>query len=228
MTLPDRLRLRILSTEDTYLCGTDSGSTEWRVRITSALYTPDIEYLSEGDTVMLLDLAPDPEQPDTLTAQRLIVEPDYLIDISSLAACFTECGPHPMRYLLSMLAPKEVTMPILLGNTANQFLDDCVNHSPERPATYNTSIRKAFATDALKFAVCPDINASFFSEARNQYDRAQEEPCWSPHSSAPHWAYRAVSTICRATYAASSNSSRARPMSITHSPKAPNKAIRHR
>ena len=185
MNQPDRLRLRILSTEDTYLCGVDSESTEWHVRITSALYTPDIEHLREGDTVMLLDIAPDPEQPDTLTAQRLIVEPDYLIDISSLSACFTECGPHPMRYLLSMLAPKEVTMPILLGNTANQFLDDCVNHSPERPATYNTSIRKAFATDALKFAVCPDINASFFSEARNQYEHIRSS-IEALHTRYPH------------------------------------------
>jgi hypothetical protein len=81
-----------------------------------------MEALSEGDTVMLLDIYS--ETDDTMSAQRLILEPDYLIDISSLSACFSESGPHPMRYLLSLLAPKEVTKPILLGNTANQFLDD--------------------------------------------------------------------------------------------------------
>ena len=170
MTMPDRLRLRITDTESPYIRGIDAEGTAWHAHIASELYTPDIKQLHEGNIVMLLGITHDDEQSHELTASRLIVEPDYLIDISSLAACFTESGPHPMRYLLSMLAPKEVTMPILLGNTANQFLDDCVNHSPERPATYTTSIRKAFATDALKFAVCRDINAGFFDETRNQYE----------------------------------------------------------
>ena len=185
MSQPDCLRLRILSTEEHRLYGTDTEGTEWHVHITSELYTPDIKHLHEGDTVMLLDIASDAELPHSLTAQRLIVEPDYLIDISSLSACFTECGAHPMRYLLSLLTPKEVTMPILLGNTANQFLDDCVNHSPERPATYNTSIRKAFANDALKFAVCPGITAAFFSEARNQYEHIRSS-IEALHTRYPH------------------------------------------
>ena len=170
MTMPNRLRLRITDTESPYINGTDMEGTSWHVLIGKELYTPDIEHLSKGDIVMLLGITPHAEEPHTLKASRLIVEPDYLIDISSLSSCFTESGPHPMRYLLSMLAHKEVTMPILLGNTANQFLDDWVNHSPERPSTYTTSIRKAFATDALKFAVCPDINTAFFNEARNQYE----------------------------------------------------------
>lgn len=167
MSHPDRLRLRIHHIEHPYLHGTDAEGRMYRCSIRDSHYIADMEALSEGDTVMLLDI--NSETDDTMSAQRLILEPDYLIDISSLSACFSESGPHPMRYLLSLLAPKEVTKPILLGNTANQFLDDCVNHSPERPATFDTSIRKAFAADALKFAVCPDINASFFQEARDQY-----------------------------------------------------------
>lgn len=165
------LRLQIHSTEPPYICGTDKDNKPWRVRIAHPAY--DTDTLTEGDTVMFLDLAPDAEDTEAWQAGRVILEPDYLIDISSLAACFTECGPHPMRYLLSMLAPKEVTRHILLGNTANQFLDDCVNHSPERPASYNTSVRKAFANDALKFAVCPDIDAAFFEEAKSQYANIQ-------------------------------------------------------
>ena len=168
MTRPTHLRLQIHSIESPYICGSDMEKNSWRIRITNSTY--DTTVLHEGDTVMLLDLVPDTEDSTLLQANRLILEPDYLIDISSLSACFDECGPHPMRYVLSMLTPKEVTKHILLGNTANQFLDDCVNHSPERPASYDTSVRKAFAADALKFAVCPDINAAFFQEARSQYD----------------------------------------------------------
>ena len=168
MTRPIHLRLQVHGIEPPYICGTDTDKNLRRVRITNPVY--DIGAVHEGDTVMLLGLTPDDEDSTALNAHRLILEPDYLVDISSLSACFSECGPHPMRYLLSMLAPKEVTRHILLGNTANQFLDDCVNDSPERPASYGTSVRKAFSADALKFAVCPDINAAFFQEALGQYE----------------------------------------------------------
>ena len=168
MTHPIHLRLQVHGIEPPYICGTDMEERFRRVCMANPTY--DTGALHAGDTVMLLGLTPDGDDATALKAHRLILEPDYLIDISSLAACFTECGPHPMRYLLSMLAPKEVTRHILLGNTANQFLDDCVNHTPERPSSYDTSVRKAFSADALKFAVCTDINASFFQEAQGQYD----------------------------------------------------------
>lgn len=171
MTHREHLRLQVQRTDSPHIYGTDVNDNCLCVEIVADTYLHDVESLCEGDTIVVLDIEPisDEESP-TLRAHRLIIEPDYLIDISSLAACFAECGAHPMRYLLGLLSPKETTRPILLGNTANQFLDDCVNHSPERPASYENSIRKAFTSDALKFAICPDINAAFFQEARNQYE----------------------------------------------------------
>ena len=171
MSHPDRLRLRVSHVAAPHIHGTDAEGTPHTCILTEAAYRADLDALCEGDTIMLVGLTYHAD--GTLHAQRLIVEPDYLIDISTLAGCFTESGAHPMRYLLTMLSPKDTTKPILLGNTANQFLDDCVNHTPERPASFDTSIRKAFATDALKFAVCPDINAAFFQEARTQYAHIQ-------------------------------------------------------
>ena len=171
MSNPDHLRLQVTHVDAPHIHGTDIHGTTHSCSLSVAAYRADITALSEGDTIMLLGITPNAD--GTLQAQRLIVEPDYLIDISSLSACFTDSGAHPMRYLLSMLSPKDTTKHILLGNTANQFLDDCVNHTPQRPASFDASIRKAFAADALKFAVCPDINASFFQEARNQYAHIQ-------------------------------------------------------
>ena len=171
MSHPDRLRLRVSHVAAPHIHGTDAEGTHYNCILSTALYQADMNALCEGDTIMLLGLTLDAD--NTLQAQRLIVEPDYLIDISTLTGCFTESGAHPMRYLLTMLSPKDTTKHILLGNTANQFLDDCVNHTPQRPASFDASIRKAFATDALKFAVCPDINAAFFQEARDQYAHIQ-------------------------------------------------------
>lgn len=175
MTERKNIRLHILYTEPPFIYGTTTDGKDLCAEIIDSRYMTDVESLYKGDTVMLLEAIPkaSTESATILQSHRLIVNPDYLIDISSLANCFTECGAHPMRYLQGLLTPKENTRHILLGNTANQFLDDCVNHCPDRPVTYSTSIKKAFNADALKFAVCPDINASFFSDTRNQYENIQ-------------------------------------------------------
>ena len=172
MTPPRYLRLQVRQITPPYIYGITEEREECCAEIIGNTYLADIERLCCGDTIALLETeeAEADEGPATIRARRLIIEPDYLVDISTLTACFSESGAHPMRYVLGMLAPKESTRHILLGNTANQFLDDCVNHTPERPASYDTSIRKAFTNDALKFAICPDINTGFFQEARNQYE----------------------------------------------------------
>lgn len=172
MTPPRYLRLQVQQTIPPYIYGITENREECCVEIIGNSYLADIDNLYCGDTVVLLEMeeVEGGREPAKIRARRLIIEPDYLVDISTLTACFSESGAHPMRYVLSMLAPKESTRHILLGNMANQFLDDCVNHTPERPASYDTSIRKAFTADALKFAICPDINAAFFQEARSQYE----------------------------------------------------------
>lgn len=175
MSRDNNIRLHVHHAVAPYIYGTTADGQELCAEIVTEAYLPDIEHLREGDTIMLIGTEHIPDSsPARMRAHRLIIEPDYLIDISSLTACFSESGPHPMRYILGMLAPKEVTRPILLGNTANQFLDDSVNDNPERPASYGSSIRKAFTSDALKFAVCPDINASFFQDTRTQYEHIRQ------------------------------------------------------
>ena len=48
--------------------------------------------------VNLLDVTVD--EAGILTPSFIILEPDYLIDISSLAECFKDYGHHPANYIL--------------------------------------------------------------------------------------------------------------------------------
>ena len=50
----------------------------------------------------LLDVAID--EAGILTPSFIVLEPDYLIDISSLAECFRDYGHHPGNYFLSRMA----------------------------------------------------------------------------------------------------------------------------
>ena len=59
--------------------------------------------------INLLDVAVD--EAGVLTPSFIVLEPDYLLDISSLAECFRDYGHHPANYVLSRLQPIENARP---------------------------------------------------------------------------------------------------------------------
>lgn len=97
----------------------------------------------------------------------IVIHPDYLIDISSLAACFREYGHHPLNYFMNKIKPRANTAPILMGNLASQFLDDYINEQPQEPVSYPRTIKKFFAVSALDFCTC-SLPADFHAQAQAQ------------------------------------------------------------
>ena len=84
-----------------------------------------------------------------------VVEPDVLVDISAIAACFQDYGHHPLAYLINRLKPSANTSPILLGNFAGTALDQII-HDPE--ADFGDMLRTSFSEQALQFCTCEDFN----------------------------------------------------------------------
>lgn len=121
--------------------------------------------LQENMQINLLDVAVDEE--NQYIPNLIVVHPDYLIDISSLANCFREYGRNPLNYFIQKVKPKANTAPILMGNLASQFLDDYVNEHADSPVTYNHTLKKFFATSALDFCTCP-IPENFHAMAQAQ------------------------------------------------------------
>lgn len=106
------------------------------------------------------------DHEEVIHPEILILEPDFLIDISSLSACIKPFGSSPYNFLLNRFDSQEMNIYKLLGQTANQFLDDCVN-SPE--LNYETAMHKVFVDYALAFSTDPDIDSRFFEETRSQF-----------------------------------------------------------
>lgn len=100
MVASENIRLQVHHIDPTRIYGNTTDGSALCAEITDTRYLSDVEALHEGDTVMLIEATPK-EGPDTpatmVVTRRLILNPDYLIDISSLSACFTESGAHPMR-----------------------------------------------------------------------------------------------------------------------------------
>ena len=102
----------------------------------------------------------------------IVVEPDYLVDISAIAACFQDYGHHPFSYLLSRLSPRANSPQILLGNFASAVLDDVIHHTDYQP---NDTIRETFRKQALQFCTCDTFDPQQFkSEAATQVANIRE------------------------------------------------------
>jgi len=96
----------------------------------------------------------------------LILEPDYLVDVSTLTSCLKPYGASPYQYLLKKLELPRTSHQILLGAVANQFLDDCTNCAD---ASFERSIRKCFRDNVLDFCTTDGVDETFFANARQQF-----------------------------------------------------------
>ena len=91
-----------------------------------------------------------------LTPKLIIVEPDYLVDISTIAACFQPIGHHPIAYTINRLAPNANSQAILLGNFAGRALDDVINSGGDYD--WRSTLRAHFRQQALDYCACDDLN----------------------------------------------------------------------
>ena len=115
--------------------------------------------LREGMQLNLLDCTVTRKK---VVPRLIVVEPDYLIDISTIANCFESYGHHPLLFTVNRLTPRLSNKHIVLGNFAGSALDDIINH----PAGYDIkeTFRSNFREKALDYATCPDFDATSFKQ----------------------------------------------------------------
>ncbi len=92
-------------------------------------------------------------QDQVYRPRAFVVEPDYLVDVSAIAECFKDFGAEPLLYLLKKYLPFSYSIPLMIGNIANFFLDELMNH-PE--ATFKDTFPKVFQLNPLAFTVFDD------------------------------------------------------------------------
>ena len=115
--------------------------------------------LHEGMQLNLLDCTVTRKK---VVPRLIVVEPDYLIDISTIANCFETYGHHPLLFTVNRLTPRLSNKHIVLGNFAGSALDDIINH----PAGYDIkeTFRSNFREKALDYTTCPDFDAASFKQ----------------------------------------------------------------
>ena len=140
-------------------------SSERQAYLTSLLHA--------GTTVNLIDVAPR-QGTNLYEARLIIVEPDFLIDISSLAACFTPYGHAPLVYTVNRMKPVANSQAILIGNFAGSALDDIINKG--NGYNWTETFKANFREKALEYCTCRDLNQRipFHQEAQMQTRNIQQ------------------------------------------------------
>ena len=135
-----------------------------------------VEELWRYAQLNLLDVTVDDN--GVYTPSFIVLEPDYLLDISSLAECYKDYGSHPANYFLSRLVPIENARPLLLGNIANLFLDEWI-YAGEKEPDYTECMKKAFRQYPIELAACeelrnPQKEKEFAHDCRMHFEHIRE------------------------------------------------------
>ncbi|MCH5175590.1 MAG: ATP-dependent helicase [Prevotellaceae bacterium] len=178
-----RVRFTVVKVEEPYIYAMSQempAEDLFRVDVTMNQHTMQAaQLLREGMQFNALSFTVDNEK--VYHPAYIVVEPDFMLDTTTVTGCVKAWGESAFNHLISKLQPSESTRYTLLGDFANQFLDDVLN---QPDADYLTSMRKVFADRALDISACNEIDSQFFEETKRQFSNIQqvvEELCSQPY-----------------------------------------------
>ena len=93
-------------------------------------YYSTIQKITEGFnnqvTINLVDILID--ESGVYYPKKFVIEPDFMVDVSSISECFQGFGSSEQLYLLKKFLPFSNSIPLMLGNIANFFLDELMTN----------------------------------------------------------------------------------------------------
>lgn len=113
-----------------------------------------------------LNLVRPREENGIIYPELIIFEPDYLVNISTVAHCFTNYADSPFVDLIKRLEPQKTSEAIVLGNLAGQLLDESIHQLPNTHS-YAESIQSFFKGNAINLLTA-DVGPLFHQDAQRQ------------------------------------------------------------
>lgn len=97
----------------------------------------------------------------------LVLIPDYLIDVTAIANCFKDYGASSMLRLVTKFKRIENSIPLMVGNIANLFLDEIISN-PD--VMFSELLPKIFKLDPLGISNLSDDDVrTLIKDAKNHY-----------------------------------------------------------
>ncbi len=179
--LADSMRMIVSSWDDLYVYGEiedypEDGGSRVAYAEGNKYFPFDWSYLKKmfHEDAQLNLVRPHASADGTILPELIIYEPDYLVNVTSVARCFTTYAESPFVSLISKVEPMADSQPILLGNFAGQLLDEELSGEPwpengaALNARYRKSIAKFFRDYALGMLTTDIDSGEFHRDARQQ------------------------------------------------------------
>lgn len=93
-------------------------------------------------------IAVDVIKNEELVPQHIIIEPNYLVDVTAIAKCFKNAHYSSVVHMISKVTPFNPSLALIAGNIANSFLDKAVASKLE---DMNSVLKEEFAKNPLQF-----------------------------------------------------------------------------
>lgn len=150
---------------------TENGSDEELTKVCyshgNTIYNYDWSYLKDMfDKGTQLNLVRPRKVDGVIFPELIIFEPDYLVNISTVAHCFTNYADSPLVELIKKLEPSKNTEAIVLGNLAGQLLDESIHQLPNNHS-YAQSVKDFFKNNAIGLLTA-GVGHQFHSDAQKQ------------------------------------------------------------
>ena len=113
--------------------------------------------LWEGAQMNLVRIRMD-ERGEIVMPELIILEPDFLVNITTIASCFESYAESPFVNLINKIKPNVNNRAIFLGNLSGQFLDDTV-HGRDIP--FESSLKEFVNKNALSMISCQELIDNF-------------------------------------------------------------------
>lgn len=159
----NKLRVEIIEVRgDSLLCNPDTNQNEdyITVKIKEAEINDkftSVDDFWKGAQLFLVNIEID--ENEVYHPKFIILEPDYLVDISSIAECFQDYGTTELNYIKSKFEELPNSKHIRLGNFANLVIDELFSEDKHSQVIFKNTIKKDFQAYPFEYTTCEDLNA---------------------------------------------------------------------
>ncbi len=179
-TQGNALRVQILSIDsknELIVCAVENSpgtllKVRYNVSPENSSFNDSVSFFKEGAQLNIIDFTIDAD--GYVVSKKFVLEPDYLIDASAIANCFTNYCVSPLHYFMNKFEIMENRSYLLLGNLANYFLDELIFADKPEELVFEDVFLQSFKQSPFEYATCEDIMApndfrAFMSKAKEQF-----------------------------------------------------------
>ncbi|WP_291860242.1 AAA domain-containing protein [Marinilabilia sp.] len=103
----------------------------------------------------------------------IVLEPDYLLDVTSIAKCFQNIQGRKIRafelFFVGRSETRKLSKAIHKGNVANLFFDELLNEQPGSHKEFRNVLMDSFRIYPLPYTSLDGIDKSYFDELEGQF-----------------------------------------------------------